>query len=486
MKNCTDCGNTEDLTSKFCSACGSELPTEKLCVSCGTKRSASAKFCAECGSGFEVAKTEPVSNLSLSDEELNIFFKDQVIDLLKSKQSIYIENVIAISEHMDRRWPAAFLATGVEKEGDSYSAWHPVCPVSVASSAVGQSLIRDPYAFVKDLKAALELVNENKNLDFENGRLTGFNNPAYNSAENCTNEHHRNSPYCTSVKHNKLSKAEGYDPEINFETHEQVLAIISANQAVYDEFEDIINGYMIAMWPNIFVSELLWSTGEYDVSWNTPDYITQVCDDKTITLDPIRMASELPSIEFVAQFVGADHEFYHLDDFAEFVPVINRVHNPELFVQHFKDAVERLTREGSLTIPFLAQPYFDHLAPHESEEAVLTSSVPPVLTRSELDKMLAMEEEEEKKMYMKQEGEKMEILLNISQAEPEDCLDGMKRAGLVFTVISSDVNLEDAFTETTVEVKNIEDFITKTETERDSIDALISIDDLDGNELWCQ
>ena len=99
---------------------------------------------------------------------------------------------------------------------------------------------------------------------------------------------------------------------------------------------------------------------------------------------------------------------------------------------------------------------------------------------------MGMEEVEEKKMDMEQEGEKMEILLNIGQAEPEDCLDGMKRAGLVFTVISSDVNLEDAFTETTVEVKNIEDFITKTETERDSIDALISIDDLDGNELWCQ
>jgi hypothetical protein len=99
-----------------------------------------------------------------------------------------------------------------------------------------------------------------------------------------------------------------------------------------------------------------------------------------------------------------------------------------------------------------------------------------------------MEEEEEKKMYMKQEEEKMEILLNISQAEPEDCLDGMKRAGLVFTVISSDVNLEDAFTETTVEVTNIEDFITKTEAGRDSMDyeALHSIDDLDGNELWCQ
>jgi hypothetical protein len=99
-----------------------------------------------------------------------------------------------------------------------------------------------------------------------------------------------------------------------------------------------------------------------------------------------------------------------------------------------------------------------------------------------------MEEEEEKKMYMKQEGEKMEILLNISQAEPEDCLDGMKRAGLVFTVISSDVNLEDAFTETTVEVTNIEDFITKTEAGRDSMDyeALHSVDDLDGNELWCQ
>jgi len=82
----------------------------------------------------------------------------------------------------------------------------------------------------------------------------------------------------------------------------------------------------------------------------------------------------------------------------------------------------------------------------------------------------------------------MEILLNIGQAEPEDCLDGMKRVGLVFTVISSNVNLEDAFTETTVEVKNIEDFITKTEAERDSMDydALISIDDLDGNELWCQ
>ena len=82
MKNCTDCGNTEDLTSKFCSACGSELPTEKLCVSCGTKRSASAKFCAECGSGFEVAKTEPVSNLSLSDEELNIFLRIKLLIFL--------------------------------------------------------------------------------------------------------------------------------------------------------------------------------------------------------------------------------------------------------------------------------------------------------------------------------------------------------------------------------------------------------------------
>ena len=102
--------------------------------------------------------------------------------------------------------------------------------------------------------------------------------------------------------------------------------------------------------------------------------------------------------------------------------------------------------------------------------------------------MLAMEEKEEKKMYMKQEGEKMEIVLNIGQAEPEDCLDGMKRVGLLFTVISSDVNLEDAFTETTVEVKNIEDFITKTEAGRDSMDyeALHSVDDLDGNELWCQ
>lgn len=45
---CTNCGAV--ATGKFCSECGTPLPSNKFCSKCGNEVKATAKFCSECGS----------------------------------------------------------------------------------------------------------------------------------------------------------------------------------------------------------------------------------------------------------------------------------------------------------------------------------------------------------------------------------------------------------------------------------------------------
>jgi hypothetical protein len=85
----------------------------------------------------------------------------------------------------------------------------------------------------------------------------------------------------------------------------------------------------------------------------------------------------------------------------------------------------------------------------------------------------------------------MEVILVIGQTEPDDTLDSMKKHGLEFNVVSSDTNVEDAFTEVVVNVLDVENFIKKTQLafENDKmyeLSLLNTILDIENNEIWSQ
>ena len=85
----------------------------------------------------------------------------------------------------------------------------------------------------------------------------------------------------------------------------------------------------------------------------------------------------------------------------------------------------------------------------------------------------------------------MEVILVIGQTEPDDTLDSMKKHGLEFSVVSSDTNAEDAFTEVVVNVLDVENFIKKTQLafENDKmyeLSLLNTILDIENNEIWSQ
>jgi hypothetical protein len=85
----------------------------------------------------------------------------------------------------------------------------------------------------------------------------------------------------------------------------------------------------------------------------------------------------------------------------------------------------------------------------------------------------------------------MEVILVIGQTEPDDTLDSMKKHGLEFNVVSSDTNVEDAFTEVVVNVLDVENFIKQTQLafENDKmyeLSLLNTILDIENNEIWSQ
>ena len=85
----------------------------------------------------------------------------------------------------------------------------------------------------------------------------------------------------------------------------------------------------------------------------------------------------------------------------------------------------------------------------------------------------------------------MEVKLVIGQTEPDDTLDSMKKHGLEFNVVSSDTNVEDAFTEVVVNVLDVENFIKQTQLafENDKmyeLSLLNTILDIENNEIWSQ
>ncbi len=49
LKICSSCGKQVSKTAKFCSECGTKLPSTKFCAECRKELSSSAKFCPECG-----------------------------------------------------------------------------------------------------------------------------------------------------------------------------------------------------------------------------------------------------------------------------------------------------------------------------------------------------------------------------------------------------------------------------------------------------
>ena len=52
MAKCTNCGAEVTDKMKFCSECGTRVPTDKECPECNTRCALSAKFCSECGHDF--------------------------------------------------------------------------------------------------------------------------------------------------------------------------------------------------------------------------------------------------------------------------------------------------------------------------------------------------------------------------------------------------------------------------------------------------
>ena len=52
MAKCTNCGAEVTDKMKFCSECGTRVPTDKECPECNTRCAFSAKFCSECGHDF--------------------------------------------------------------------------------------------------------------------------------------------------------------------------------------------------------------------------------------------------------------------------------------------------------------------------------------------------------------------------------------------------------------------------------------------------
>ena len=50
--NCENCGAEITDKMKFCSECGTRVPTDKECPACHTRCALAAKFCSECGHDF--------------------------------------------------------------------------------------------------------------------------------------------------------------------------------------------------------------------------------------------------------------------------------------------------------------------------------------------------------------------------------------------------------------------------------------------------
>lgn len=63
FKECPECGETNDISRKFCSNCGAKLPEASIadgyvCPKCGKQNALETKFCADCGEVLPAAKEE--------------------------------------------------------------------------------------------------------------------------------------------------------------------------------------------------------------------------------------------------------------------------------------------------------------------------------------------------------------------------------------------------------------------------------------------
>lgn len=70
MAKCTNCGAEVTDKMKFCSECGTRIPTDKECPECHTRCALAAKFCSECGHDFSKPAEEDTDDFD-NDSEAN-------------------------------------------------------------------------------------------------------------------------------------------------------------------------------------------------------------------------------------------------------------------------------------------------------------------------------------------------------------------------------------------------------------------------------
>ena len=69
MAKCENCGAEVTDKMKFCSECGTRVPTDKECPACHTRCALAAKFCSECGHDFSKPVEEDADEEDDSNEE---------------------------------------------------------------------------------------------------------------------------------------------------------------------------------------------------------------------------------------------------------------------------------------------------------------------------------------------------------------------------------------------------------------------------------
>ena len=80
---CPSCGHDNDDGAKFCSECGTALPTTTACASCGAELADGAKFCSECGTavGAATPAADPMR------DQLRRYIPDELLGKLESARA---------------------------------------------------------------------------------------------------------------------------------------------------------------------------------------------------------------------------------------------------------------------------------------------------------------------------------------------------------------------------------------------------------------
>ncbi len=94
MAKCENCGAEITDKMKFCSECGTRVPTDKECPACHTRCALATKFCSECGHDFSKSVEEDADdfgdstdeNTSSDSQNSNIIENDSVADADESDE----------------------------------------------------------------------------------------------------------------------------------------------------------------------------------------------------------------------------------------------------------------------------------------------------------------------------------------------------------------------------------------------------------------